>query len=209
MFLKLIQTRTLCNSNKKTFQQDAYRPLKQGIPYLPCLGYTTPRYPTPWIPYPSSWITHPQGTLPLWTPYHPQKGPGTIDTLPPRYPTPQICYPPYLTHLNTLPPGYSNLLPPSPQYPTTPMTHPSKDLVPGIPYPLRGQTDTCDNVTFPQLRFRSVPPKRFKVDHGSIDYTLGIFDNVYCLHLSYQPTCVLITKALVGRDDTVKQLLIG
>ena len=70
---------------------------------------------------------------------------------------PGIPYPSGYTlpHVCTLLPRYT--LPPRKDLVPGIPTHPRKDMIPGILYPpLNRMTYTCENITFPQLRWRSV-----------------------------------------------------
>ena len=85
--------------------------------------------------------------------------PTPVYPTPPGYTLPsRICYP-----LGYPTPGYTFMgIPhwyPLPGYTIHPpwvKATPRRDLVPRIPYPLDRMTHTCENVTFPQFRWRSV-----------------------------------------------------
>ena len=99
-----------------------------GTTFLQMIPRQGEGYPTPVYPTPP-WYTLPSGIpYPLGYPTPEYASMGT----PYRYPLPGFTIPPRVK------------------------TTPRRDLVPRIPYPLDRMTHACENVTFPQFRWRSV-----------------------------------------------------
>ena len=158
-------------------QQDISCPL--GIPYIlsgipyPILGIPKP---PGYTLHPLGYTLHPSGSyratpLPserIWYQGYPTplKGPDTRDTLPPRKNlVPEMHYSSERKWYQ----GYHT---------------PRKDLVSEIPCLPYGQTNTCENITFPQLRWRSVNIYYNQVGNVKLsDHTFGLWNCTRCQSL--------------------------